>query len=65
MEISTGASTRRPERLSLRDDRLVLAAAAAAAAVLQNKLEGAWSCKICTQAQRNPAWLPTHAKLHV
>lgn len=62
MEICTGASAQRPERSSSRDDRLVLAAAAA---VVQNKLEGAWSCKICPQAQRNPAWLPTHAKLHV
>lgn len=34
MEISTGASTRRPERLSSHDDRLV------AAAAVQNRLEG-------------------------
>lgn len=55
MEISTGASTRRPERLSSHDDRLVVAAA------VQNKLEGERSrrsapsteiqhgCQYCTQ----------------
>lgn len=48
MEISTGASTRRPKLSSPRDDRLVLAAA------VENKLEevrslrSAWRCRIDT-----------------
>lgn len=47
MEISTGASTRRPERLSSHDDRLVVAAA------VQNKLEGVRSRRSAPSTEKS------------